>query len=482
MNGTAVPYNLTLPSTLDGGYLRVALEAYPLYRVKQPVYLYTVQQPQMSTRGIVSMEPTVPPNASSVKIEFNVTFKPTKEINLSTFVDYFYAQNFTFIPKLGGQQTDIHNFTGAVPSFYGYRSVGLGPGRYILMLMNFSDNTEIAGGYFVVPKYNVSLVQANLTAGLFVFKITSNNTPLNNIRYNISINKLYPASGVIQSGVIAYRLPQGTPQITSGLNFSIGILGQEAYYTYTQYVAPITINTQYIEVGMVIIMIIIMVVFVRAPTRDEFYIDVPNLPESKKLEIKLKSAEVLAVFDKLNASYHWKYMPLSKTEVKAAIALNIKYNNIPVELTYRNIEAILDSLLVNKYIVGADDLYAPVAWVEASKHDITYLATFKKLRIYFVTHSYSFTDLDASDEADIVATLHSERKYMVIYSDTSRFRHIPIYPGSRTYLVFLNSDAMGDFVEKLYSTTSASVEKLKMYISADYIRLVDADNIEKSDR
>jgi hypothetical protein len=68
---------------------------------------------------------------------------------------------------------------------------------------------------------------------------------------------------------------------------------------------------------------------------------------------------------------------------------------------------------------------------------------------------------------------------MVIYSQTSRFKNIPIYPGSRTYLVFLNSDAMEEFKARLYSTSSENAEKLKMYISADYIRLVDADSIEK---
>jgi hypothetical protein len=45
--------------------------------------------------------------------------------------------------------------------------------------------------------------------------------------------------------------------------------------------------------------------------------------------------------------------------------------------------------------------------------------------------------------------------------------------------VFLNSDAMEEFKGKLYNTSSDAAEKLKMYISADYIRLVDADNVGK---
>jgi ribosome-associated toxin RatA of RatAB toxin-antitoxin module len=299
-----------------------------------------------------------------------------------------------------------------------------------------------------------------------------------NVRYNVSLNNFYQENGIVQSGIIEYKLPNGAPEGLF-LNFTFTILGRKATYVVVHTSAPVAINTQYIELGLVLVMMVIMVIFVRAPTRDEFYIDVPNLPATKKIEVKLKAAEVLSIFDKLNSNYHWKYMPLSKTEVKSAIALNMKYNNIPVELTYRNVDSILDSLLVKNYVVSADELYAPASWVDSSKHDINYLATFKKLRIYFVTHSYTFTDIDISEEADMVATLHGDRRYVVIYSDTSRFKNIPIYPGSRTYLVFINSDAMEEFKEKLYNTSSDAAEKLKMYISADYIRLVDADNIGK---
>jgi ribosome-associated toxin RatA of RatAB toxin-antitoxin module len=478
MNGTEIPYNINMPAVLNSGYLRVIVQAQPLYTGKQPAYVYIGGRPQMNARGIVSLQPTVFPNESNVKITFNVTSKPLIPVNLSTYVG-FYTQNLSYLVTFLGPTP--HAFSSASPALIVHQDIGLGPGKYIVMLRNFTDNTSIASGYFVVPKYNITLLQSNLTSGLFVLRITSGGVPINNIPFNISINNIYAStvSGVVKSGVLEYRLPPGTP-IPNQINLTINMLGQRIQLSYTHYLLPFEINSQYIELGVVLLMIIIMVAFVRAPAKDEFYIDVPNLPEEKKVDIKIKAAEVLGVFDKLNANYHWRYMPLSKTEMKSAIAINLKYNNIPVELTYRNIDSILDSLLVNKYIVEADELYAPAAWTESSKHDIEYLAAFKKLRIYFVTHSYTFTDLDVSEEADVTAMLHGDKRYIVIYSPTTRFKSIPIYPQSKTYLVFLNEDAMTDFKVKLYGTASQAAEKLKMYISADYIRLVDADEIDRS--
>ncbi len=477
-NSTPNKYNITFPQTLAKGYYRVAIAGIPAYVGRPDVYTYITGRPSMNTRGMVSLQKNVSPNESNVQITFNLTSAPVNPTKLSTFIK-IYNQNLQPTGWVE-QGPSINNFSEASQkSFYNYYNINLGPGRYIIMLTNFSDNTEVAAGFFVIPNYVITPTQINFTSGTFVFKITSGGDAVNNVAYNLSVNNLYPSSGVIRSGIVAYVIPQGAA-VSAPLTFTFSMLNQKEVVVVTHQVFPFKLNPQYIELVIVLVMMLIMVLFVRAPVRDEFYIDVPSLPESKKIEIKIKAAEVLSVFDKLNTNYHWKYMPLSKTEMKSAIAINIKYKNIPVELTYRNIDSILDSLLVKGYIVGADELYAPATWVEASKHDIGYLATFKKLRIYFVTHSYTFSEIDSSEEADMVASMHGDKKYVVIYSETTRFKNIPIYPDARTYLIFLNSDAMEEFRSKLYTTSSDEVEKLKMYISSDYIRLVDADNLDKT--
>jgi hypothetical protein len=185
---------------------------------------------------------------------------------------------------------------------------------------------------------------------------------------------------------------------------------------------------------------------------------------------------VLSAFDRLNLHYRWKYMPLSSAELRIAISNNIRYNSMPVNLTHSNVEAMLNRLEAENCVVGADGMYAPKAWITQSNHDITYLATFKKLRLYLVTHSYLFTDMDTSSIADIVATMRSERKYIIIYSKAMRFKNVPVYHDSTTYLAFLNSEKLDDFKDRLSASMTGDAEKLKVYISTGVIVLMDADN------
>jgi hypothetical protein len=474
LDGQLLNYSSGLSSELDTGYVRVVSAAVNRLNASRKSYNYILARPLFPNMGQLSMEPVLSPNQSNVALDFNITLRPSSPVNLSTYITVSNQGLFRLLDLPG---PSIHGFSGAQPSFIAHENMPLGQGTYIVKLMNFSDNSELAAGFFVVPNYNVSLLNYNLTTGTFVFRFASGGHPLNNIGYTVSLNRLYPEHGSVNQGIVAYKLPAGAPVAPGLLNFSFSMLSQNIRYALYYATTPITINPQYIDIGVVMIMVLIMVVFVKAPSTDEFYIDLPNLPEEKKVSISIKAQEFSSVFDKLNASYHWKFMPLSKPEIRSAIAANIRYNNIPVELTYTNIERILDSMVVGKMMVSADGLYAPASWVEGSKHDIEYLATFKKLRIYFVTHTSIFTDMDQSEQADMVVTLHGEKRYIVIYSKSSRFKDIPVFRGSRTYLVFLNAYALDEFRERLYQTTSPNAERLKMYVSSGYIELVDADNI-----
>jgi len=252
------------------------------------------------------------------------------------------------------------------------------------------------------------------------------------------------------------------------------------YHYYSSYnPVTITINKQYIEFVIAIIIVMLEVTLVKAPNRDEFYIDVPAMPEPVKARIKLKSQDVMGTFDSLNSYYRWKYMPLSKNEFRFAISNSIRSNSMPVTPTYNNVETMLNELSSKGLVASADGLFAPNAWIAQSKHDIEYLAVFKKLRVYLVGKGLTFTDLDKSDSADITVRAKNESAYLMIYSKTSRFRNVPIYRNGKTYLVFLNSDRLDEFKRELFSSTAREAEQLKLYISSGSVALVDADNPEE---
>ncbi|EQD38249.1 hypothetical protein B2A_11542, partial [mine drainage metagenome] len=85
-------------------------------------------------------------------------------------------------------------------------------------------------------------------------------------------------------------------------------------------------------------------------------------------------------------------------------------------------------------------------------------------------------DIDTSTSADITATINGEHVYIVIYSPTSKFKNIPIYTGSRTYVAFLNSEALLSFKDELAKTFTPEAEQLRIYLSAGQIKLLDADD------
>ncbi len=464
------PLTPRLLAQLNNGTARVALKAVsPAINSSNTVYSYVYFAPSLSLNGSMSIPPQIIPGAT-VPVTMVVFTRSSVPISIQPHIS-IYTTNML---NVGSIPLPFTNATGNF-TFIKYINFGLGPGSYIAVLQSFT-NVQYAASAFNVSPVEVSLVDSDFALGAFRFSVVSNGQPISGINYTISINGAYPSRGVTSNGTIVYSLPAGTPAQQGNIDFTVSLLGLTMHYSTYNAPTAITINKQYIELAVVAAVALMMVVLVRAPNRDEFYIDVPSLPAPQRTTIELKPKDVLAVFDKLNMSYHWRYMPLSLSELRIAITSNIRYNNMPVGLTYSNIESLLNRLSVNGYVVQSDGMYAPKEWEQLSNHDIDYLATFKKLRLFLVTHAYVFTELDTSSTADIVATLRGERKYLVIYSKTSKFRDVPIFAGSKTYLVFLNAYKLEEFRSRLYQSAGAEAEELRAYLSADMVRLVDADS------
>jgi hypothetical protein len=473
----AQPGNTFVAAASLSGSIRVSITANATYPAgtSNSTYKYVFAKPVLYQNGTITVQGITIAN-QSIPVNFTVYTKSSTPINITPSLT-IYTTNMSVVQAL--PLPFIHNVPDNF-TFIRSERLPLPPGRqYIMELRNFVG-VEYAAALFNVSPITINVTSENLTNDSFMFSALSQKIPITGLNYSISLNNLYPANGTIRNGLIFYYLPKGTPAVHGVLNFTLNVMGSKSYFEEQYYPAPFGINQQYIEISVVAAVMLLMIVLVKAPNRDEFYIDVPNLPEATKIPLTLKPADVVGVFDKLNMQYHWKYMPLTKAEIRSAISTYIKVNNISVALTYDNVDRMVDMLAVNKYLTAADELFAPPQWVDQSKHDIEYLAVFKKLRIYLVTHAYTFTDLDVSQSADVVATLRSEKKYLVIYSKTSNFQKVPIYTGSRTYLVFLNSYRLEEFKDKIYNSTTMEAEELKMYVSAGYLKLVDADDPEET--
>ncbi len=351
----------------------------------------------------------------------------------------------------------------------------LAPGDYIMQLKGFSDNLY-ASALFSVPPVNVAYTYSNYTSNSFRFYLSSDGAPLTGVGYTMTLNGKYPSNGTLTNGTIIYSLPNGISEQFGTLNFTAKILSQKFSYVASNPAPVIKITSKDIALIVVVVLMLLMVTMVRSPNRDDFFIDVPHMPKQQRTFITLNAQDVMPVFQKLNTYYHWRYMPLSISEFKLAIASNIRYNGIPVNLTPSNVEVLLDQLIANGLVISADDLYAPKSWIEESKHDIEYLAVFKKLRIYMVTHAYVFTDLDTSQNADMNVVVGGERHNVIIYAPSSKFKNIPVTANSKTFIAFMNDDRLEDFKDRLYSVSDAGAEQLKLYISAGYVKLVSMES------
>lgn len=459
-------YNIT--TMLNSGYARAVVSANSTGG-RNTTYQYIYFRPSLSLNGTISIPKSIVPDQLT-QVVMTIFTRSKTPVSITPHLSVF-TLNMNPVTSIGLPFTSAsNNFTSIK-----YLNFNIGPGRYLLTLNSF-NGSQYAAAFLNVSPIKIVLKSSNFTKGAFVFSLSSQGQQLPDISYNITIDKLYESFGTTSNGTITYTLPTGTPVMYGNVVFSIGMLAQQ--FNKVVYNPPnvITIDKQYIELGIVAVVVFLMIVLVREPNRDEFYIDVPLLPEQKKTDITLKAKDVLFAFDRLNMHYHWKYMPLSSAELRIAISNNLRYNNMSVNLTYGNVEAILGRLLSGGYVVCADELYAPKAWLEQSNHDIEYLVTFKKLRMYLVTHSYLFTDIDTSSVADIVATLRNERKYIIIYSESMRFKRIPVYPESKTYIAFINSERLEEFKNQLYNSMLEESDVLRIYISSGTVELVDADN------
>ncbi|MEM0154588.1 MAG: hypothetical protein QW814_02010 [Methanothrix sp.] len=465
-----INYTVENVAALESGWLHVEEYTNSSYGYSgKSIYRYINEPSSYLSNGTISLPSTVV-LGSSQSITMQIYTHSSVPIQIQPHLSV-YTENMvkvSTIPLSSISATGNFTFVKLIKSSFA-------PGRYIIQLKGFSDNLY-ASALFDVPVVDVSETYSNYTSNKFRFYISSDGVPLTGIGYTMTLNGKYPLNGTLTNGTISYSLPSGIGEQFGTLNFTAKILSQDFSYVASNPAPVIKITSKDIALIIAVVLILLMVTMVRTPNRDDFYIDVSHLPKQQRTFITLNPQDVMSAFQKLNTYYHWRYMPLSVSEFKLAIASNIRYNGIPVNLTPSNVEVLLDQLIANGLVISADDLYAPKSWIDESKHDIEYLAVFKKLRIYMVTHAYVFTDLDMSQTSDMNVVVGGDRYNIVIYAPSSRFKDIPINANSKTFIAFMNDDRLEDFRDRLYSISDAGAEQLKLYISAGYVKLISMEN------
>ncbi len=348
---------------------------------------------------------------------------------------------------------------------------------YIASLVDINDRSY-GKAVFYVPSLNITLTGANWSVGQIFISVNSSGTPLNGAPYSITLNGAYPQNGTIRNGLITYALPAHAPIQYGSETMKIIILNKA--YTFHPYdTAPAGIPSIYIEFGAAAVVILLLNVILRAPNREQYFIDAPELPPVKKTEVTIPGDNIVNLFETINYHYHWRFMPLTPEEIKSGISTNIRSGNTPLSITLQNTNEVLYHLADAGKLVCADEYYMPAKWVDASKHDIEYLIIFRKLRDFLVEHALFFTDLDANTEADMVITTRNKQVPVFIYSSRSGVRKLPVHSGHKIFVVFLNGEAKQAFEDDVYGKAGKKTELLRMALENNAVELIDAERLDE---
>lgn len=359
--------------------------------------------------------------------------------------------------------------------FYEYASYKLPSGYYILALID-QNNRTYSKALFYLQNVTLDPQLIDFKNGTFVFSAYSAGRPVNGEPFSADIGGAYPSTGVVRNGVLNYTLPKGSVISYGNQTFSIGLFGDTYSITEENVNNGIRIPAFYIEFGIAALFVLVLNMVLKAPTTDEYYVDVPDFPPSRKMKVKEKPEAILNVFEAVNYYYHWKHMPLSPEEVKAGISSNIRYQNMPISITLQNTLAVLNRMSDKGLLAESDGFYAPKKWIEESGHSIEYLTIFRRIRDYCVANGLLFSDLNGSEIADVVISNKGTQSYVMIHSD-ERMKKIGIDHGAKVFVVFLNEDRRNEFLNRLYNSYGTEAELLKMAIDYSSVRLIDVDDL-----
>ncbi|MGC9204773.1 MAG: hypothetical protein ACP5FN_00625, partial [Candidatus Micrarchaeia archaeon] len=307
-------YNLTAP--YNSGYLGLlALQKYITYQngtsidsaypfISITAYNYTNFTIKsipfkilFSTNGTLSIPSTVA-ETQTVPLVISMNINASQKQLVEPHID-LYDENMSFVASV---PIGFFNASTGI-NIIKYQSFAMPNGYYIAVLRDF-HNRPYAESLFYLAGIDINPISLDFKNGTFVFSITSMGIPVTNSTYSISLNGGYNESGITSDGTIVYQLPKGSITNYGKQTFDINMF--KTSYTYsTSYIKEILhIPIYYIEFAIVIIIIVVLNLVLKAPTRDEYYIDVPNFPPSKKVHVSVQKEEILGLFGKINLHFH----------------------------------------------------------------------------------------------------------------------------------------------------------------------------------
>ncbi|MEM2963139.1 MAG: hypothetical protein QXN01_01450 [Candidatus Anstonellales archaeon] len=369
-------------------------------------------------------------------------------------------------------QEGLTNLQSPLPFDY---DSSLPSGIYILRVVD-STNRVYAQAQVEVEDFSVYVANQDFKNGNFSFSFTSSKEekiPFQ--RLKVSVDGKFEKE-IQPSTVLLYyvpNLPPGTHNFTfefdGGFKKSIQIeyILQKQFYE----------NPLIIFMGMLTILFFAIGTYLRKPEKQLLVIDIPEFPPISQIKIPIKKDQVLELFDTVNKTYQWRYMPLSLEDLKSGFR-KLKHNGSPIIIGDYNLERILLQIQNRtgevKEVLG---FWCLKRWETEAKRSLKNLSLFRHVRDVLITKAIKFSRPTSNEEADVKFSI-SGREYAICFfeDDSSAYRALCSISEYPTILLFENSIVLEEFSKRLTSTTPLAV-RIKLEVASKRLFLISLEQL-----
>ncbi len=352
------------------------------------------------------------------------------------------------------------------------------PGRYVVRVEDKAGKVYAATSLDVADM-DVEVNRTVWQTGKFSFFLSSAGQPVSPRSLTVSLDgrakrDYYPSSYSYDSGrtAIAYDYGTGVSPGNHTFAFAIGSRSKALSLEYRPS-KNFWENPWVLILGGISLLVFGIGVILRRPEVLRYGLDIPDFPPLSTIKIPVKRQTVLEIFDSVNASYSWQYMPLRTDELKNGFR-RLTYNGKPILVGDFNLDRILARLKEEGEAKEELGYWGLSSWEAASRHSILYLAIYRILRNVFVNNAVKFSRLDAMPDCDLKAIAGKEEIYLHIMQEPAeKVVHKALATAKRgtTIIVFGSEEERDAFANSLTSTSKLAVA-LKMEVNSGNIMLL----------
>lgn len=406
-----------------------------------------------------------------MKLELHENFSEPREIEL--FIVTTKDGEVLSQQSLGPPVSFVTDYTTEK-----HYAVNLTGGEYILRI------TDVSGKTYAHSLLHVPLVIAELSgkpnwaAPAIAFSLTSDGRPVEDMEVAISMdNGPRAVLKTDRSGKFTYS-PADKPGYGDHV-FRINSTGR-SFTVKASYVRQTTFFDDPMNQGILVATILVLVVglALRRAEPAKYFIDVPDFPPQQKERIPISRFALINLMEGIDREYRWKWMPLTAQEIKAGVRKRLNYQGKPILVSDYNLEKLLGQLIGSGEATRALGLYGLASWEKQSGKSAQYLAMFRMLRNFLISHAVLFTDVGQRQECDILMNYRGESIYIHIYEgDETVKRALLSAKKGKNFIVFESREQLQGFVRQLGPAATRLAVALKMEMGSRQVMLAHVESL-----